>query len=110
MSTDDDVARLRGDVSELYGMNRDIHARVVKLEADSANRDDKIDELKNTIRELETMVRDGMASLSLQISAIAQAPAQKIASRWEGALSAAITAIVGAALLYIGSGIGLPKK
>jgi len=105
MGTEDDVTRLREDVGELYGMHRDMQARVVKLEADSTNRDDKIDELKATIRELEIMVRDGMALLSSQLSTLSQAPAQKIASRWEGALSAAITALVGAAILYIGSKI-----
>ncbi len=100
MGNEDDILRLRNDVAELYELHRDTQARIVRLEADSVNRDDKIGELKATIEKLETMVRDGLAGLSLQLAALAKAPADKIASRWEEAIRTIIALGVGAAFVY----------
>jgi len=100
MGNEDDILRLRNDVAELYELHRDTQARIVRLEADSVNRDDKIGELKASIRELETMIRTGLAGLSAQVSALAKAPADKIAGRWEEVIKTLITLGAGAAFAY----------
>lgn len=101
MGTEEDIVRLRNDVAELYELHRETQARVVRLEADSVNRDDKIGELKASIRELETMIREGLAGLSAQVSALARAPAEKVAGRWDEAVKTIIALAVGAAVAYL---------
>lgn len=106
MGNEEDIARLRSDISDLYDQCRDFGVRVTRLEERSDNRDTRLEELKVTIKELESMVQTSLSDLSAKIQTLINAPAQKVAGRWDEivkiVLAVGATAIVTYALSRLG--------
>ncbi len=100
MSSEDDITRIRTDVQDIYDKHRDLLARVVTLEERSNNRDEKIEELKTSISDLKKNIEDKLTGLSIQISTLANASAQKVAGRWEEVVKTVITVGVTALVMW----------
>jgi predicted nucleic acid-binding Zn-ribbon protein len=83
MGTGEDIERLRNDVSCLFEENKKMRERVTKLEEKGCSWDDKIDELKTSMKEFQALVMSQLGTLSTQITTLINAPAHKLASRWE---------------------------
>jgi predicted nucleic acid-binding Zn-ribbon protein len=100
LGTEDDIERLRGECQQLGEENKSIRSRLDRLEERFINRDEKIEGLMKDMADLKKQVTEGLTGLSIQIQNLANAPAQKVAGRWDEALKTAITALVGGAVVY----------
>lgn len=100
MGTEDDIERLRDDTAQLYDENKEIRSRLDRLEERFINRDEKIEGLQKDMVDLKEKFATGIAGLSLQITNLANAPAQKVASRWDELLKVATSALVGGVIAY----------
>jgi chromosome segregation ATPase len=107
MDTDEDIARLRTDISELYDQCRDHGSRLTRLEERSDNRDKAVEELKASIKELEAKVEAALSALGDKIQALINAPAQKVAGRWDRAVETIIALAVGALIAWLVGKVGL---
>lgn len=70
-----DLARLRDNTADLYEKNRENQTRIVALEEKIDRRGSDISRLEAAINKLEGMI----AGLAAQITALQNAPAQKVA-------------------------------
>ena len=101
MGTEEDIERLRNDVSGLYEENKAMRDRLTKLEQQGCSWDDKIDELKASLKELSEKMMGQLAQLSVQITTLINAPAQKTASRVEELVRQALGVLVVAFITYV---------
>lgn len=108
MGEADDIMRLRDDIADLYEQTRAVQQRLTRLEERSDNRDEKIEELKQSLKDLheqiklmECAIESRLAEIAQSVQTIANAPAQKIAGRWDQLVMAGAVAIVTAVLAYI---------
>lgn len=107
----EDIQRLRDDVADLYEQTRAVQQRLTRLEERSDNRDEKIEELKQALKDLheqiktmECAIESRLAQISDSVQIIANAPAQRIASRWDQLLMGGALVILTAALTYFIAG------
>jgi chromosome segregation ATPase len=107
MGTDEDIARLRGDISELYDQCREHGSRLTRLEERSDNRDKALEDLRASIKDLEAKVEAAIAALGDKIQALINAPAQKVAGRWDMIAGNALLLITGAVVAWLIGRIGL---
>ncbi|MFA5165404.1 MAG: hypothetical protein WC481_07570 [Candidatus Omnitrophota bacterium] len=107
MGTDEDVARLRGDISELYDQCRDHGSRLTRLEERSDNRDKALEDLRESIKTLEAKVEAAISALGEKIQALINAPAQKVAGRWDMIVSNALLLATGAIVAWLIGRFGL---
>lgn len=77
-----DLSRLRDDTADLYEKSRDNQSRIVALEEKIDRRASDIARLEAAINKLEGMI----TGLAAQITALQNAPAQKIAGRVDSVL------------------------
>ena len=103
----DDFERLRDDIGELYNTFRDLLSRVIKLEERSDNRDEKLEELKTSIKALEEQVGRKLDALSCQIATLINAPAQKVAGRWNDSVKIIFSVVLTAVIMYLLDKAGL---
>jgi outer membrane murein-binding lipoprotein Lpp len=101
MSMEEDIERLRNDVAGLYEENKSMRERLTKLEEKGCSWDDKIDELKTSMKELAASVTAQLTTLSGQINTLINAPAQKLAARWEDIVKQVLEYVVIAFVAYI---------
>jgi hypothetical protein len=106
MSVEEDILRHRNDIADLYEKLRCAVERVIKLEAEAVSRNEKIEDLKEQIGDLKTLVTEKLEALSIQITALSNAPAQKVASRWDEAVKAALVVAVTAGVTYLLTQLG----
>ena len=108
MGEAEDILRLRDDISDLYEQSRGMQQRLTRLEERSDNRDEKIEELKQSLKDLhaqikmmEEAIESRLSEISKSVQTIANAPAQKIAGRWEQVIMGGLLVIVTAGITYV---------
>ena len=111
MGTEDDIARLRDDIADLYEHTRAVQQRLTRLEERSDNRDEKIEELKQALKDLheqikmmECAIEARLSQIADSVQTIANAPAQRIASRWDQLLMGGALVVLTALLTYLITG------
>jgi peptidoglycan hydrolase CwlO-like protein len=101
VGTEEDVERLRNDVSGLYEENKVMRERITKLEEKGCSWDDKIEELKMSFKDFSAVMAARFDGLSSQINTLINAPAQKLASRWEDVMKQVLGYLAVAAVVYL---------
>lgn len=107
MGTEEDVQRLRNDVADLYNYNKETQDRLARLEERSINRDEAINELKGSIKELKQELEAAIAGLSDKIGTLINAPAKRVEARWDSAVQTGITLIVAGVVGFLLAKVGL---
>lgn len=104
----EDIDRLRNDIADLYEQQRAVQQRLTRLEERSDNRDEKIEELKQSLKELHAQIKTmeeaiecRLSQIAANVQTIANAPATKLAGRWEEAIKAFLALAVGALFAWL---------
>lgn len=78
-----DMDRHRDDIAELYRATNNHEVAIRELITKDEHREAAVSELKSTVRDVMAELRGMITSLTAQVTAMSNARANRIASRWD---------------------------
>jgi hypothetical protein len=120
MDDEKELEHLREQINNIFEENkRDrklteedlaaIRSRLDRLEVQSDNRDQAINELKEAVKALEEKIQGKLECISAQLSGLERAPAERISQRWEGVIGEVLKYIAIGAIAFFAIKIGVKQ-